>query len=300
MRRVVDDEVDARQVLERADVAPFPADDAALHVVGGQLDHADRRLRRVARRDALQRVGDEVARAALRLGPRLLLEHADAARELVADQLLAALEQVRLRLLQGQAGDALELDLLGDLHLLQLVLELAEMDLAIGEALVLPGQLDELPLDLLLLREHALLDLQHRLATVGELGVDLRAQLDGLLAGLDLRLAAERLGLALGVLDQLAPDPSRLADAGRAEDLHREQRKRDPCGDSDGDSDPDQHEQGSSVGLPHPSPGPRRSSPEVAFSFRARARARSAEAGLPCRHPPSSGSGESRRQYGCH
>ena len=36
VRRVVDDEVDARQVLERADVAPLPADDAPLHVVGRQ------------------------------------------------------------------------------------------------------------------------------------------------------------------------------------------------------------------------------------------------------------------------
>ena len=167
----------------------------------------------MARGDALQRVGDEVARAPLRLRLRLLLEHADAARELVPDQLLAALEQMRLRLLQRQAGDALELGLLGDLRLLQLVLELAEMDLAVGEALILPRQLDELPLDLLFLREHALLDLQHRLAAVGELGVDLRAQLDGLLARLDLRLAAERLGFALGVLDQLAPDAPRLADA---------------------------------------------------------------------------------------
>ena len=34
LRRVVHDEVDAGVLLERADVAPFAADDAALHVVG--------------------------------------------------------------------------------------------------------------------------------------------------------------------------------------------------------------------------------------------------------------------------
>ena len=156
----------------------------------GKLDDGHRRLRGVARSDALERVGDEVARAPLRLGARLLLEHAHAAREIVADELLPALEQVRLRLLQRHAGDPLDLRLLRRLRLLQLVLELAEVRLAVGEPLVLAPELDELPLDLLFLREHALLDLQHLLAPVGVLGVDLGAQLDRLLARLDLRLAA--------------------------------------------------------------------------------------------------------------
>ena len=40
VRRVVDDEVDAGQMLERADVAALAADDPALHVVGGELDDA--------------------------------------------------------------------------------------------------------------------------------------------------------------------------------------------------------------------------------------------------------------------
>src|SRR5207248_3645872 len=38
LRRVVDDEVDAGQVLERADVAALAPDDPALHVVGRELD----------------------------------------------------------------------------------------------------------------------------------------------------------------------------------------------------------------------------------------------------------------------
>ena len=98
LRRVVDDEVDAGEVLERADVATLAADDPALHVVGRELDEGDRRLGGVARGDPLERVGDEVAGAPLRLGPRLLLHLPHAARELVADELLRALEQMRLRL----------------------------------------------------------------------------------------------------------------------------------------------------------------------------------------------------------
>src|SRR3954465_9897299 len=53
--RVVDDEVDPGEVLERADVAALAADDAALHVVGRQLDDRHCGLRGVARRQALHR-----------------------------------------------------------------------------------------------------------------------------------------------------------------------------------------------------------------------------------------------------
>ena len=44
LRRVVDDEVDARQRLERADVAALAADDAALHLVVRQRNDRNGRL----------------------------------------------------------------------------------------------------------------------------------------------------------------------------------------------------------------------------------------------------------------
>ena len=189
---------------------------------------------------------------------------------------------MRFCLLHGQAGDAFELGRLGGLSLLQLVLQPPEVTLAVCQALVLACQVDELPLDLLFLREDALLDLEHRFPPVGELRVDLRAQLDGLLPGLDLRLTAQRLRLALGVLHQLAPDAPRLADPGRAEDLNRKQRECDPCGDSDGDSDTD------------------RPVPPKSLSFpRARTRAPQKPA-LACRGPPSSAGGKRCRQNSCH
>ena len=72
--RVVDDEVDAGEVLERADVAALAADDAALHVVGGQLDDGDRRLGRVAGGEALHRDGEDRAHAALGVALGLLLD----------------------------------------------------------------------------------------------------------------------------------------------------------------------------------------------------------------------------------
>src|SRR5581483_7146774 len=57
-------------------------------------------------------------------------------------------------------------------------------------------EVDELPLDLLFPREHALLDLQDGLATVGELRVDLRAELHRLLAGFAPRLRSAAAGFA--------------------------------------------------------------------------------------------------------
>ena len=67
---VVDDEVDAGKVLERADVAPLAPDDAALHVVGGKLDHRHGRVGHVAggrALDALERMS-RARRSASSLG----------------------------------------------------------------------------------------------------------------------------------------------------------------------------------------------------------------------------------------
>ena len=48
--RVVDDDVDAGLLLERPDVAALAADDAALHLVAGNVDGGDGRFRTCAAR----------------------------------------------------------------------------------------------------------------------------------------------------------------------------------------------------------------------------------------------------------
>ena len=161
LRRVVDDEVDAGQVLERADVPALAADDAALHVVRGELDDGDRRLRRVAGGDPLERVGDQRPRAPSRLGPRLLLLLADAPGELVADQILRALEQVVLRLRDRQPGDALELRQRLVLGRLELFLQLLDVRLAVGEALLAALDARSSACELVLDLRDLLLDLGH-------------------------------------------------------------------------------------------------------------------------------------------
>ena len=174
-----------------------------------------------------------------------------------------------------QARYALELGELGVLRLLELLLELADVLFPVGEALVAARELLELLLDLDLLRQHALLDLQHLRAPVGELRVDLAAQADGLLAGLDLRLAPHRVALAPRVVEQLVADLARLRHSGRAEDRDREQGKGGAYGDPDGNSDPDLHvpaprsgTQPLFGGTSHPAPDLRGSYPEKPFSGR--------------------------------
>jgi hypothetical protein len=225
LRRVVDDEVDPGQVLERPDIPALAPDDAPLHVVGGELDDGDGRLGRVARRHALEGVGDEVARLPLRLDARLLLELADPPGQLVPDEVLGALEQLRLRLTDRHPGDPLQLLELVVARLLELLLELLRVRLAVGEPLLAARDLDVLRLDLVLPRVQALLALHHLRAPLSEFLLELGPQPDRLLARLDLRFAAERLGLAAPVGEDLLAHAARRAEPGAAPERDRGQRQ---------------------------------------------------------------------------
>src|SRR5215471_16665889 len=161
MRRVVDDEVDAGEVLESTDVATLAPNDPALHVVGGELHDRHRGLGRVARSDPLQSVGDQVPGATLRLGARLVFESADPAGEFVTSLLLPALEQQCPRVSLRQAGDPLKLREVGVPRLLEFLLEVPDVLLPVCKALLAPRKSLKLSLDLEFLREDTLLDLQH-------------------------------------------------------------------------------------------------------------------------------------------
>ena len=106
---VVDDEVDAGEVLQRADVPALAADDAALHVIGGEVDHRYGRLRRVPGGQSLHAHRQDVAHPAVGLPLGLLLDLPEAARGIVARLVLDLLEQQLLGAGAGQAGDPLEL-----------------------------------------------------------------------------------------------------------------------------------------------------------------------------------------------
>ena len=199
LRRVVDDDVHAGRVLERADVPALAADDPPLHVVGGKLDERDGGLRGMARRNALEGVGDEVAGAALGVGAGFFLHLPHHAPEIVADELLRALEHVALRLFDREAGDALELPQLFVLRRLGLLLELLQVRLAVEEALLAAFEVGEPLVDPPLLRGDAFLDLDDLRTPVFELLLEFGAQLERVLARLHLSLTADGRGGPLGV-----------------------------------------------------------------------------------------------------
>ena len=164
VRRVVDDEVDAGQVLERADVAALAADDPALHVVGGELDDADRGLGGVAGGQPLHDDGEDVAHPPVGVALGLLLDLADDLRPVVARLVLQLLEELVARLGGRHARDALEL---ADVVLAR-GLELAVL---LGEHALALAQLGEAALDRLLAGAQALLEPQQVGAALGGLAV---------------------------------------------------------------------------------------------------------------------------------
>ncbi len=79
------------------------------------------------------------------------------------------------------------------------------MPLTVGETLFTPFELDELSVDLLLLRRDALLRLDRLRTLVVQLALGLGAELQRLLPYFDLRLAADRLGRAGSLGHQALP-----------------------------------------------------------------------------------------------
>src|SRR3954453_13623984 len=241
LRGVVDDHVDPGEVLEGPNVAALAADDPALHVVGRQLDQGDRGLGCVIRGHALESVGDEVPRAPLGLAPRLLLGLAHVARELVPDQLLRALEQVRLRLVDGHARDPLQLGLLDVACALELFLELLRVQLPVGDPLFAPRQLGQLAVDLVFLREYALFDLQRLGPSGRDFLLDFGPEPDGLLPRLDLRFSAERVGVSTRLGDQELARAARRGESRAGQRVERQEGEARSYCQADHYPDDDEH-----------------------------------------------------------
>ena len=96
-----------------------------------------------------------------------------------------------------------------ELELLHLILQLAKVHFAVGKSLFAPRDLGELAVDVVLLGDHALLDLEDRVAPLAQLRLDVGAQLHGLLARLDRRFTPRRVGLAACIVEHHPPRPPR-------------------------------------------------------------------------------------------
>jgi hypothetical protein len=197
----------------------------------------------------LERVRDQVSRAPPGIELRLLLELADAAGQLVADEPLGPVEELGLRLVDREARDPLELAQLAVLRLLQLSLKLLDVRLTVCETLFAPQELRQLRLELVLSGEDALLELGHLAAPLLRVALGVGADADGLLPRLDLRLAAKVLGLSLRRVDQLVAPRRGFAEARAAEQLHDSEQDGRSEYEADGDSG-DEHARSFRVDIP--------------------------------------------------
>ncbi len=111
--RVVDDDVHAGRLLEGADVAPFAADDAALHVVAGDVHRADGGVGGVFGGVALDGGGEDFAGFLLASGLEPFLVFLNAIGDLLAQVFFQSFQKRVLGLFAAQAADFMQF-----LHLL--------------------------------------------------------------------------------------------------------------------------------------------------------------------------------------
>ncbi len=252
-RRVVDDEIHAGGLLERADVAALAADDTALEVVARQIDHGHRRFDRVLGAAALNGFRDVLLGAIDGDLARLGVETLEEVGGIVARLALDLFDENVLRFVGRQAGDPLQLVFLlghelvvlrgrGGRGLLalaqpavarvQLPLQALDGGLALGDRGVAPVE--------------RLFEGGRLLAVLARLPLGIHQEIVGALLGFEERLFLAGLGVALGVLR----DAERLllgaADGFGGEalavgDPYREERGRDDRGHDGGDDQADEY-----------------------------------------------------------
>ena len=110
--RVVDDQIDARRGFERANVAAFAADDAALHILVGQVDHGNGGLGHMVGSAFLNGQRDNVAGFLFALFLGVLLDIAHKHGGVVIRVLLDAGDEHLARFVLRHRADALHFGLL--------------------------------------------------------------------------------------------------------------------------------------------------------------------------------------------
>jgi hypothetical protein len=134
--RVVDDQVDARRLLEGSDVAALAADDPPLHLVRWQVDDGNGVLGRMVGGHALHRGEHDVASLVLGLLARGALDRTTELDGVVLGLGANRLEQHRLGVLRGQPRHALQGDDLLRDRAGEVLLGLLEFAVAIEELAV--------------------------------------------------------------------------------------------------------------------------------------------------------------------
>ena len=236
--RVVDDEVDAGERLEGADVPSLAADDPALHVVARQRHDGDAVLGRVLGGVPLERHRDDVARSLVRPLPGLGLELAHLPVRQVAHLFLDPLEEERPRLVHGQRGDARQLGPLLLLDLDGLRPLCVHFGLPLAQPAVALFHLGDLLVELLVLLVEARLEALELGPALAVLRLGRLGDLESLVFGLedDLLLLRARLrDEALGVRSRggLARERERAAEQESDREAHKTRDEGDEAHDED-------------------------------------------------------------------
>ncbi len=147
LRRVVDNYIDSRGSLDRADVATLAADDTPLHLVVGQRDYRDGALGDELARQPLDRNRDDSLGAAVGLLARLFLDDSDVLGGVGARRADHLVHQRALGFLARQAGDGFELGArLVDMRL-QYFFLVGETFLTRAQTLIAPIEIGLAPLE---------------------------------------------------------------------------------------------------------------------------------------------------------
>src|SRR5581483_1553558 len=243
---IVDDDIDAGGGLDRADVAPLAADDPALHLVVGQGKHRHRALGDELAGQAFDRDRDDALGAAVGFLARLLLDHPDLARGVMARLPDHLVDQLAARLLAGQPGDRLELGPRGFNQRLLLALALAERLFARAQGLVAAAEFGLAPLEVLqafidafLARGQLALQRGQLTALLAHLSLGLRARVHQQIFSLEFRLLDYQFALGLGFFDENLDFVPRSFGAGDERASPRQIDREDPHRGSDYRQDAD-------------------------------------------------------------
>ncbi len=186
LRRVIDNDIHPGDRLERADVASLAADDAAFHLVVGQVQHRNDRFRGRFRGDALNRQRHDFPGPVLALLTSLRLNIADEHGGISTSIGLDKFDKLGTRLGRGEPGRALQ-------RLATLLLQINKLGPTPGEINFSSGKITISGLELAcLLINHGRANLQ-ALFALDEPSI-LRVELGSQLPHLRLGLRPERLG----------------------------------------------------------------------------------------------------------
>ena len=210
--RIVDDEVHTGDLLEGADIAALAADDTALEVIRGNVDRRDRDLARLIGGATLDRRGDDLAGRLVGLVADAHLGFAQDLRLLAHGLGADAGEKLVMRLVLGEAGDALELCGVACREGVEVALALVELAGEAGELMLALIERVAALVERLLALHDAVLDTLELLLALLLLCLGVGFELEDLLLGGEDGLLLGVLGVAARLGDDALGVAARLVD----------------------------------------------------------------------------------------